>query len=61
MQVDAIPAFDDNYIWLLTEPGSERCAVVDPGDEEPPFVGRPTMASGADDRSFQPDGSCHES
>ncbi len=35
MNVDAINAFDDNYIWLLTEAGSRSCAVVDPGDEEP--------------------------
>ena len=30
-----IPAFDDNYIWLLTRPGYTGCAVVDPGDEDP--------------------------
>ncbi len=30
-----IPAFDDNYIWLLRNPGSRVAAVVDPGDEEP--------------------------
>jgi len=30
-----IPAFDDNYIWLLTRPGYGGCAVVDPGDEDP--------------------------
>lgn len=35
LQVELIPAFDDNYIWLLTEPGSRYCAVVDPGDEDP--------------------------
>ena len=33
--VSAIPAFDDNYIWLLTREGYSGCAVVDPGDEEP--------------------------
>jgi hydroxyacylglutathione hydrolase len=31
----AIPAFDDNYIWLLRRPGAAACAVVDPGDEDP--------------------------
>ena len=35
LQVECIPAFEDNYIWLLGEPGSSSCAVVDPGDEEP--------------------------
>ncbi len=35
LQVECIPAFDDNYIWLLSEPGKPVCAVVDPGDEEP--------------------------
>ncbi|MCU0833496.1 MAG: hydroxyacylglutathione hydrolase [Chromatiaceae bacterium] len=35
LEVSPIPAFEDNYIWLLTEPGSTGAAVVDPGDEEP--------------------------
>ena len=35
LQVEPISAFDDNYIWLLTEPGSQNCVVVDPGDEDP--------------------------
>ncbi|HEY1029529.1 MAG TPA: hydroxyacylglutathione hydrolase [Pseudomonas sp.] len=35
IQIDALPAFNDNYIWLLQEPDSKRCAVVDPGDAEP--------------------------
>jgi len=35
VDVSAIPAFDDNYIWLLTREGYSGCAVVDPGDEEP--------------------------
>ena len=35
LQVELIPAFEDNYIWLLTEPGNSHCAVVDPGDDEP--------------------------
>ncbi len=33
--VRPIPAFDDNYIWLLTRDGYRGCAVVDPGDEDP--------------------------
>jgi hydroxyacylglutathione hydrolase len=35
LQITPIPAFEDNYIWLLRSPGSERAAVVDPGDEDP--------------------------
>lgn len=35
LQIEPIPAFDDNYIWLLRAPGDERVAVVDPGDAEP--------------------------
>jgi hydroxyacylglutathione hydrolase len=33
--VRPIPAFDDNYIWLITRAGHGGCAVVDPGDETP--------------------------
>jgi hydroxyacylglutathione hydrolase len=32
--VTAIPAFADNYIWLVYG-GERRCAVVDPGDASP--------------------------
>jgi hydroxyacylglutathione hydrolase len=32
--VTAIPAFTDNYIWLVTS-GGNQCAVVDPGDARP--------------------------
>jgi len=34
VNVTAIPAFTDNYIWVLSTGGAE-CAVVDPGDAEP--------------------------
>lgn len=33
--IDALPAFTDNYLWLLQDPASQRCAVVDPGDATP--------------------------
>jgi hydroxyacylglutathione hydrolase len=33
--VEPIPAFDDNYIWLLRHAGEQSVAVVDPGDAEP--------------------------
>ncbi|MBO3275552.1 hydroxyacylglutathione hydrolase [Pseudomonas schmalbachii] len=35
IQIDALPAFSDNYIWLLQDVTSRRCAVVDPGDAGP--------------------------
>ena len=34
LQRQPIPAFDDNYIWLLTE-GAGTATAVDPGDAEP--------------------------
>lgn len=33
--VEAIPAFSDNYIWLIRAPGTRAAAVVDPGDAGP--------------------------
>ncbi len=33
--VQAIPAFADNYLWLLTSDGSNCAAIVDPGDAVP--------------------------
>jgi len=35
LAITPISAFDDNYIWLLQEPGNATVAVVDPGDEAP--------------------------
>lgn len=35
LQIDALPAFTDNYLWLLQDPVHRRCAVVDPGDAAP--------------------------
>lgn len=34
ISVEAIPAFSDNYIWLIRADGTE-CAVVDPGEAAP--------------------------
>jgi hydroxyacylglutathione hydrolase len=34
IEVTAIPAFSDNYIWLITA-GGNSCAVVDPGSAQP--------------------------
>jgi len=34
LQISAIPAFSDNYVWLLQGEGSD-CAVVDPGEAAP--------------------------
>jgi hydroxyacylglutathione hydrolase len=35
LEISPVPAFEDNYIWLLRNPGSDQAAVVDPGDEDP--------------------------
>lgn len=35
LTIRPIPAFADNYIWLLTRPGSTDACVVDPGDAAP--------------------------
>lgn len=35
LQITPLPAFDDNYIWLLSDAALGRCAVVDPGDAAP--------------------------
>lgn len=35
IQITALPAFSDNYIWLLQDAAQRRCAVVDPGDSAP--------------------------
>jgi glyoxylase-like metal-dependent hydrolase (beta-lactamase superfamily II) len=34
IKVKAVPAFFDNYIWLITT-GGNSCAIVDPGDAQP--------------------------
>jgi hydroxyacylglutathione hydrolase len=33
MEIHAVPAFQDNYLWVVAE--GSRAAVVDPGDAEP--------------------------
>jgi hydroxyacylglutathione hydrolase len=35
LTIDPIPAFSDNYIWLLYDPDSREAFVVDPGDAAP--------------------------
>ncbi|NQD38741.1 hydroxyacylglutathione hydrolase [Permianibacter sp. IMCC34836] len=35
LHVTGIPAFHDNYLWLLQRPGERRVTVVDPGDAAP--------------------------
>ncbi|MCG9773626.1 MBL fold metallo-hydrolase, partial [Vibrio diabolicus] len=34
LEIKSIPAFNDNYIWLIQN-SDKRCAVVDPGDAKP--------------------------
>lgn len=35
VNVLTIPAFNDNYIWLIKDSQSQHCVVVDPGDAAP--------------------------
>src|SRR4051794_27032895 len=35
MEIVAVPAFTDNYIWLVHDEPSGETAVVDPGDAGP--------------------------
>jgi len=35
MEIVAVPAFSDNYIWLVHDAASGETAVVDPGDSTP--------------------------
>jgi hydroxyacylglutathione hydrolase len=35
LEIIPLPAFEDNYIWLLRNPASDDVVAVDPGDETP--------------------------
>ncbi|MGB1140891.1 MAG: hydroxyacylglutathione hydrolase, partial [Halioglobus sp.] len=35
LNIRPVPAFDDNYIWLLADTGTREACVVDPGDAAP--------------------------
>lgn len=35
LQITPLSAFDDNYIWMLRNPGASQAVAVDPGDETP--------------------------
>lgn len=35
IEVQGVPAFEDNYIWLIRASGKPYVAIVDPGDAEP--------------------------
>ena len=35
LEIVAVPAFADNYLWLVHDPASGETAVVDPGDAAP--------------------------
>jgi hydroxyacylglutathione hydrolase len=35
IEITGVDAFDDNYIWMLRNPGSSHAVAVDPGDEAP--------------------------
>jgi hydroxyacylglutathione hydrolase len=44
MLIHAIPAFADNYIWLLTQAHSAYAVIVDPGDARPVVTALSSMA-----------------
>jgi hydroxyacylglutathione hydrolase len=35
LRIEPVPAFEDNYVWLLRRDGNPAAAVVDPGDADP--------------------------
>lgn len=35
LTAQGVPAFDDNYIWLLRNPQRPQVAIIDPGDADP--------------------------
>lgn len=35
LTIQAVPAFDDNYIWFIQAPDSKNLLIVDPGDAKP--------------------------
>jgi len=35
LEITPVNAFDDNYIWMLSQPGAAAAVAVDPGDETP--------------------------
>ena len=35
LEIVAVPAFSDNYLWLVHDDDSGQTAVVDPGDATP--------------------------
>ena len=35
IRISPIPAFEDNYLWLIEREGYAGCAIVDPGDAVP--------------------------
>ncbi|MDC9725467.1 MAG: hydroxyacylglutathione hydrolase [Gammaproteobacteria bacterium] len=37
LKIDAIPAFNDNYIWFIHAPDTQHVLIVDPGDAVPVF------------------------
>jgi hydroxyacylglutathione hydrolase len=49
LSVQAVNAFDDNYIWLIRQPDRPQVIIVDPGDAEPVLA---TLA----EQSLQPVG-----
>jgi len=47
MHLQPLPAFSDNYIWLLGEPASGDALVIDPGDAAPVLEAFPSSTAPA--------------
>jgi len=53
LEIVAVPAFADNYIWLIHDEASGETAVVDPGDAAPALA-ESNAAAGAGPRCGTP-------
>ncbi len=42
MEVIPVPALNDNYIWMLRDPATDKVAVVDPGQADPALAAAAT-------------------
>ena len=47
LEIVAVPAFADNYIWLVRDEDSGETAVVDPGDAAPALASRQWSSAGS--------------
>jgi hydroxyacylglutathione hydrolase len=48
LEIHRLPAFDDNYLWLLRDPASGQVGAVDPGDAEVVMAALPRVGGRLD-------------